>query len=195
MKKQGPKIIELIHHFSECPAEFLLPPKIGKKGKVDTAAIVSDLFLIISNQPLQAKHRKFFNAQGKNMNAAHLKCVLVACWLFYFDWFHDKKELLNGIRSFLMNGLAPLAEVSSAADWIASSEKREEFVRFALFQLDLFPEGESEHIADDRLSAVSTIGRLDVIKQTRMAVERIKKLKQKMAEKKTREAATTYGRE
>jgi hypothetical protein len=51
MKHEGPALETLTHRLAECPAEFLMEPRIGSKGTVHAFAVVHDLLRELGYQP------------------------------------------------------------------------------------------------------------------------------------------------
>jgi len=65
----------------------------------------------------------------------------------------------------------------------------EELVRIVLDALKIIPEGESADHAEDRLSALDSVGRAEIVNKMKAKQNRAKKLREAMAAKRARDAA------
>jgi len=196
MKSEGPPLDSLTRRLAETPGIFLAEPIIRKRGKVDLAAVTSDLLLVIGGElqsPRQAK--RFSPANIAQRNQARL--ALICCWLLYEDWFHQRTPLVEPIILLLSEGLSGLAGIVDAERFVADPERREELVRLVLRHLSLRPAGETANQAADRLKSLDSLERERIIREARAREEeeRARKLRAEMKKKRAREAAAKANRE
>jgi hypothetical protein len=196
MPQPGPPIELLTRRLAETPSEFLSPVLAKESGAVNLAAIVSDLIADLGGEPLPAEMAKRFEAREKARDD-ELRLVLIASWLLHDRWFTDQRRFAPGALSFLSNGLAAAAKLVKPAKFVSDPDRREELARMCLAALDLVPAGESEIVARDRLTTLSSVERQRVIAETRRAQEeqRRRKIEEEMARQKAAEAAPAWGRE
>ena len=191
---EGPLIQSLTHRLSRCPQEFLLPPGIGKSGKIQVGAVVSDLMEdAFGKPPDQGALLVFSKVTGRDAN--WLNTVLVACWLLSDGWFKGKTSLADSVMNLLEDVLRPLAEVVKADQMVLEPDRREELARICLHALGFRPSGESEKTAADRLNALDSVERHRVMLEAKKAEEHARKVREAMAKKKAREAAAKVMRE
>lgn len=193
----GPVVAALTHRLSECPAEFLEPPRIEDEGVVHVDAIVSDLVRFTGGAPLTAQDTGVFR-KGKGRGAAatnHLKVVLVAAWLLNDPWFANRRLPADRLLELLATTLAGVAAVVPAAAFVTDPDRREELVRLCLEDLDLRPSGESADEAADRLTSLNSVERKKVAAEAKKAEERARRIREAMKKKEAEEAAARYGRE
>lgn len=190
----GPSVESLIHRLARCPREFLDAPKIGKAGKINTAAVVSDLMNDIFGKP---PDRQALNAfiQVNPKDANWLNTVLATCWLLSDVWFQEKTELAASALSLLQNELNALAGVVQADALVLEPDRREELARLCLRALGLRPPGETQKTADDRLNALDSVERHRVMMEAKKAEEHAQKVREALAKKKAREAVAKVMRE
>jgi len=185
VKAQGPPLQSLTHRLAECPPEFLEEP-----GKVDVAAVISDLSGLLGGAMLTGEQLAPFRTNSKSS----LRVALIASWLLADDWFRAQNVAGPAIQ-FLAGGLADIAAIVDAPRFVADPDRREELARLCLDVLGFVPEGESEAKAADRLNTLSSVERSRVIHETRVAQERVRQIREAMKKKAAEEAAAMYGRE
>jgi len=191
---EGPLIQSLTHRLSRCPQEFLLPPGIGKSGKIHVGAVVSDLMEDAFGKPPDQRGLLVFSKVTER-DANWLNTVLVACWLLSDGWFKGKTSLADSVMNLLGDVLRPLAEVVKADQMVLEPDRREELARICLHALGFRPSGESEKTAADRLNALDSVERHRVMLEAKKAEEHARKVREAMAKKKAREAAAKVMRE
>lgn len=165
-----------------------------RKEGIDTNALILDVLRKVNgelNSTSSFAEEKIWRTFSSN----HLKAIQLAAWLFSMSKFQQSPILLQNIKSFLFEELMQLSEFVTAEEWLSDEDRSEEFVRVALNACELFPEGETMEDALDRLDALSTLKRNNVLSKSAQAYDRIIAIRKKMAEKKAREAANVYGRE
>lgn len=187
---RNPTISELIHHIKNCPVEILNKPIHNGAGDVNTEALVNDLFRFISGNPTTPK---MVTLEEYNLSLESKSLIQIAVWLLSFPFFQS--VALFRINTFLFGELPKLSNLIKTEQWIEDEERAEELARLALIKFNITPNGETISESQDRFDAVDTIKRLKVIEESRAAFERAQKIRQKMAEKRAREAANVYARE
>ncbi len=194
MSKVGPAIERLTRRLSETPGDFLENP-IPTEGKkaVNVAAVVSDLLVDLGGAALAPTEAR--NVLGINQ-ARQQTMTMIVCWLLHDEWFRDARCFADSVRRMITKKeLEPLARIVEPRLFVTDPDRREELARTCLERLGLRPEGESETMARDRLTTLSTIERERVIRESREAQERMKRIQEEMRRKKAQEAAPAWGRE
>lgn len=192
MNAEGPGFQLLNRRLSECPADFLAEPMIGKRGLVHVDAVVADLLRDLGGDERVVDLRPFRSDDPKDRN--RLSATLVACWLLHDDAFIGGRSS-EAVFSFLAVDIPVLAQVVPAPQLVNDADRREELIRLALKALGLRPAGETVAQAQDRLTTVSTIERRRVVAAARAAEERAQAIRAAMAKKAAEEAAARYMRE
>ncbi len=192
MNAEGPAFEPLNRRLSECPAEFLAEPRIGKRGVIHVDAVVADLLSDLGGGQRVVDVGLFRSDDSKDRN--RLSATLVACWLLHDDAFIGGR-FSEAVLSFLVADLPELAQVVPAPQLVNDADRREELIRLALKALGLRPAGETAAQAQDRLTTVSTIERRRVVAAARAAEERARDIREAMAKKAAAEAAARYMRE
>ncbi|EIC20344.1 hypothetical protein [Thiorhodovibrio frisius] len=195
-RMKAPLLDGLTRRLAETPTVFLAEPRIGRRGQLEVAALVTDLLLALGGDLLTPTQAAAYTPKDKGeRNRARL--VAICCWLLHAECFRQRSELAAPIATLLQSGLDELAALIDAGRFVSDPERREELVRRVLSQLDLRPAGESEHQAADRLSALDSVERERVLRDTRarLEAERVRKLKKQMQARQAREAAAKANRE
>ncbi len=191
---EPPVLDRLTHRLTECPAEFLAEPRVAGRGRIHVDAVVSDLLVDLGGQPLTVEEAHTFQgASSKDRNL--LRLVLVATWLMHDDFFCEARTVAPAVRDWLRSGLAELAALVSADQFVGDPDRREELVRLGLAALGLRPAGETPAQSADRLKTLSSVERAALIRETKAQIERARELRRKMEEEAAREAAARVTRE
>ncbi|MFZ2957239.1 MAG: hypothetical protein WA705_10150 [Candidatus Ozemobacteraceae bacterium] len=213
--RRGPVLEHLTRRLAECPPDFTAEPRDSAGGgTVSVMGVVYDLLLELGGSPLSPLALKRFaplqpaSASGATNEHRRQALILIVAWLLHDPWFRNQgPRALPGALAdlallFLSKGVDELAETVLPARFIDDGDRREELVRRVLKGLNLRPEGESEAVADDRLSALDSVERARLIRSARevekkRAEERKAREIREEAQRKKREAeaAATYGRE
>jgi hypothetical protein len=175
----------LTHRLAECPPDFLLPPR-----DINVIALVADHFRVMQADPSPASLRTLMGRQEND-----LRLMAVATWLLHEDWFLSRRALVGAMWKLLAHELRDVAEVLRAHDVVHDADRREEFVRICLKHLGLRPKGETVTQATDRLNTLDSAERLKVVRQTRDAEARARKIRERMAAEAARVAAARYSPE
>jgi len=193
LKDVGPPIEHLTRRLAETPADFLENPVPVKGTAVNVAAVVSDLLVDLGGEPLPRLHVNDF---GPHRGFRFLTTVLVTAWLLHDDWFLEAARYSEPVRKlFASDDLATLAQLVEPKLLVTDPDRREELARTCLAKLNLRPHGESETVARDRLTTLSTVERQRVIREAKEAQERARKIQEEMRRKAAQEAAPAWGRE
>ena len=188
-------LFELVTHLKKCPEIFLKPSNLLARDGLDSIALISDTYRMVSaiflKKELNVPAKINFNSIDDN----YWKAIHISCWLLYHHSFRNKPALENKLRLFWFEELYHVTQYVKYKEWITDEERAEEMVRLLLLCFEILPNGESIAEAADKLSSISSVDRQKVLRQSYEAHERIMNIKREMAEKKAREAANTYGRE
>lgn len=198
MEHEGPILEALMRRLAECPVDFHGQPlDTAGKGNLDVAALVWDLMHEVGGRALPSQEVAVFlltpDRPKKRVN--QLMIVSTATWLFYDPWFRGRPGLADSLRSFLFTGLKEFADHVAFTELMSDPDRREELVRLALRVLNYRPAGETRNQAKERLVALDSAERARVMKASREAEERSRKIREEAARKAAEEAASNYGRE
>ncbi len=186
MQNEGPQLETLTHRLSECPDDFLLPPLAPKTGVIHVEALASDHFRALGVEPGK------INFSGGDR---HQSLVALAVWLLHDDWFLKRPDLAPATRTLFSESLAKLSLVVSAEQCVRDPDRREEFSRHCLGQLNLRPKGETIEQALDRHNSLDSTERDRVMRDMRAAEARARQVREKMAKRAAEEAAAKTTRE
>lgn len=189
-------LYSLIHHLKEFPLEF--QQCMVDAGNTTVAkALVTDLYRAICGDFLVTASKlpslNEFDIRFFNENTT--RSIHLAVWFFHHKVFLSQPELLEGMNNFMLKRLPVLCGYVKYQQWMEDEDRSEEFIREALASCNMLIDGETQDQAADRLDGLSTLKRQRVLKETNESLERMKAVRQKMAEQKAREAANVYGRD
>jgi hypothetical protein len=147
---------------------------------------------------LTAAEADLMQSRRARPDRARLSLVLLACWLLHDEWFRHARLAGAGLadaglaqparlRLLLTTGLADLAAVAAAPQFVADPDRREELVRLCLSALGLRPAGETIAQAEDRLATLNSAERERLVLATRAAEARARAIREAMA-RRAREA-------
>ena len=188
-------VYSLLYHLKKCPSEFLLTEEKPVTSPGLTEILVKDTYRKIYGSFNIAEFFLPINSNVKTLKENHKLAVQIACWFFSYEGFRNKSILLQPVSLFLFQDLLELSELVKHTQWIEDDDRAEEFVRLVLKRCAILPDGETAEEASDKFDALDTIKRLEVLKDSTEAMERVREIRRKMAEEKAREAANVYGRE
>lgn len=197
MKKQGPNIAHLTHRLADCPAELYLAP-IQSEGKRKNAeaiclqAVIADHLRDIG---VESPEVQVLATQLTRLRAEHTRLIAITIWLLRDEWLIKLPDLISLTPNLLTVGIEDLSEAIKPETTVTDPDRREELARVCLELLGYRPEGETINQARDRLNTLDSAERVRVIKRTRAAEVRARKIREAMARKAAQEAATRYSPE
>jgi hypothetical protein len=195
MKQEGPQLESLTHRLAECPPEFLLEPRHGGTGSIDVRAIVADHFRRLLRGELNDEAARCSEAVH-GFEARRQQLIAIVAWLLHDGWFLERPELAPDVCRFLVaDRLEQLSEMVRPETMVGDPDRREELVRVCLSALGLRPRGETVVQATDRLTTLDSIERDRVVRKTRAAEARARRIREEMAKKAAQEAAARYSPE
>lgn len=190
----GPELARLLRRLAETPPEFLLEPQLGAAGAVTVAAVVNDVLQQLGGAPLTAGDARYF-APAEPGERGRLRLTLLAAWLLSEPWFVERGGLAGAALRYLKHDLAALAKGVAAEKCVTDAERREEFARHCLRQLELRPDGENEAEAQDRWTTVSSAERRRVVAAAQAAEKRAREVREAMARQEALDAQMKASRE
>lgn len=193
MDAEGPPLEQLTRRLAETPDDFLDEPRIGKSGRINVAAVVSDLMRQLGEE-LPADAAAALQGATAERDRNRLGVILIAAWLLADPWFRSGAHAGNAAE-LLARGMAELSEWVQAPKFVKDPDRREELARTALAGLRLRPAGESIAQAQDRLTTISTAERKRVIAASRAAEERARQIREALTRKAADESADKWSRE
>jgi hypothetical protein len=193
MADKEPDLQRLVHRLAGCPADFLAQPQVHGSGGVHVQAVIADLLRHIAGDRTVAVTPLLHPTDPGRPN--ELRIALIASWLLFDNWFHGRPELTKRVRALLFEGLRPYARLVEPDAFVTDPDRREELVRHCLSALGRRPAGETEAQAADRLSALDSIARDRVLRDTRAAHERAQQVREALKRKAAQEAAAKVSRE
>jgi hypothetical protein len=193
--KEKQDLYALIHHLKEFPLEF---QQLTDAGNITiTRALVTDLLRVIGGDFAAPDSKlpslKDFEVRFFNENTT--RSIHLGVWFFHHPFFLRQPALMDSISKFLLQRVPALCAHVKHQQWVEDEDRSEEFIREALQSCNILIDGETLEEAADRLDAISTLKRNRVLKETNESIERMKAIRQKMAEQKARESANVYGRD
>jgi len=194
MQQEGPILESLTRRLAETPEEFLSEPRIGTTGRIQVAAVVSDLLRMLNAQAEAGELSRFLgNDVRRDRN--RLAITLLLCWLVSDEWFRQIKLDRQSILGLLDTDAAEMANQMAARKFVTDPDRREELARLALARLGFRPAGETVAQAQDRLTTLNSAERARVMKAARAAEERARQIREALAKKAAEESADKWTRE
>jgi hypothetical protein len=196
MNNEGPLLESLTRRMAECPQELLLVPAlaVARSGQFNLTAVVCDHFLAMG-APVNAGNAEHFIWKTRALSPNHLKVIAIAVWVLHDEWFLKRRELAPAMWKLISEELPLRADIFKAEEAVKDPDRREELVRVCLKHLDLRPKNESIAQASDRLTTLDSAERQRVMKQTREAEARARKIREQMAAEEAKAAAARYSPE
>jgi hypothetical protein len=184
---EGPGINELHHRLTEFPPEWL-----DQVAPDCFSAIIHDVLLTRCNNLRASKLAPF---QRPVSQCDWYRLSLLIAYFIADDGFARHQFSLATLTDLLENTAQELASAGPSEIYINDVDRRDEFIRVVLNAIGLRPKGESQNQSEDRLQAASSRERNKVLKATRTAQERTRKIRQALAKQKAQEAADKMMRE
>ena len=193
---EGPPIEVLTRRLIDTPRDVLAEPLGAPGGRVDVAAVVSDLVRLHGGAGLDTVQAAPFRLPPSPDAAAvnWLRCVLVASWVLA-DPSLVALAAPDAVAAFLATGLRDLAATVTSTTLVSDPDRREELARRCELALGLVPAGETEAQAVDRLTTLDSAERARVLAATLDAERRAEEVRQAMHAKAAAEAAAKASRE
>jgi hypothetical protein len=192
VNQQGPSIESLVHRLSETPQEFLQAAEQDAADRL-VIALVCDHFRRLQ-APLPSSSQ-LERLRAPDIPGDRRSLVALAVWLLRDEWFAARSDLAPATAKLLCTGFSELADFVAAEQCVRDPDRREEFARYCLGALGVLPRGETKAQATDRLSALDSVERVRVLRATREAESRARKIREAMARRAAQEAATRYAPE
>jgi len=194
-----PAIQELTRHLAECPPIFLAEPtQPNGQGEVCVQAVVADLCRELGRPvipELKLKKFRYSSSAAIKNERNRLRTILVGCWLASHP---GLQEHLTADRLFgwLESGLDALSTLVRAESLVQDPDRREELSRVLMAVAGVLPRGESQKMAENKLDALNTVKRDEVVRQAQLAQERARLLREEMDRLEAeRRAASVYNHE
>ncbi len=216
MQNEGPILESLTRRLAETPEDFLAEPRVGRRGRVQTAAVVGDLIRLLGGdasaeqlmafvggsapQRRTSELPEYAEADPPAMGEARLErnrfaMTLILCWLLSDDWFRQIKPEPGNVLRLLDGEAAQLAAQVASRKFVTDPDRREELARVALARLGFRPAGETLAQAQDRLTTLNSTERARVLQAARAAEERARQIREALARKAAQESADKWTRE
>jgi hypothetical protein len=194
MEREGPVLETLMHRLAETPEEFLAEPRIGGTGQIHTAAVVDDVLRMLGHS-VKSRELETFIGTNPRVDRNRLAVTLVLSWLLADEWFVRAQLRIADLTNLLGRAAMEIAEQVPAAKLVTDPDRREELARFALARLGLRPAGETIAQAQDRLMTLSSAERQRVLRASRAAEERARKIREALVKQAAQESADKFTRE
>jgi len=193
MSAEGPELAALTKRLADIPGDFLVEPRIGRRGVVDVAAVANDLSIRIGQPVGPGRLAGLAGTAPADRN--RLQVALELCWLLGDPWFGNAPPEADALIGLLVDRATEAAAHVAARSFVTDPERREELVRTALDALGLRPRGESDEEARDRLSALDSAERARVLEAARAAEERARQVREALEAQRAEESADKWTRE
>lgn len=195
--KEGPSIEYMMDRLTAIPAVFMKEfNKAGGSGTgLELSAIVNDLLLDTGDKPLNPDEIKKLENSANKKN--YRKLIAILCHVYHDLFFLENRPEPGLIRKFFFSQKLPAlgAVVDSEELFISDPDRREELCRLALDAVNLFPGGEDEKRAKERLATLDSIERKKILDRTREAQQRAREIREAMLRQEAEEAASKMSRE
>lgn len=188
-------VFELVTHLRKCPDSYLKPSDFFEEAGLNSIALISDTYRIVSNNFLKKDFKNPTDFDLKLIDDNHWRAIHISTWLLSHQDFVNNPQIENKLYQFWFEELLKATVYVKYNEWISDDERAEEMIRLLLYCCEIMPYGESHNEAADKLSSINSEERYRVLKESYEAHERIMNIQREMAEQKAREAANVYGRE
>lgn len=178
------------------PAEFLAGfCRPGENDGLKLSALVNDLLVESGDPPVTESEVKILDSHSDRK--PHSRIISLLCHIYHDPVFVEMKVSTGYIRKFIFSqSLEALgASVDDPEIFVTDSERREELCRFALNCVNMYPSGEDEKKAKERLLALDSVERKKILDKTRQAQERAREIREAMLRREAEEAASKMSRE
>ena len=175
MKREGPPLEVLLRRLSEAPPSMVAGASVAQP-------LLADLLRDVTGELVVAMQ---FNPH---------RLTAVAVWLLRDDAMATHLRTADHVVR-TNDGLRALARLLSPTAATEEPDGREEVARRVLALLELRPAGETAKQAADRLTALDTVERDRVTRETAQAEARAREVRERMAREAAEAAAQRYSPE
>jgi hypothetical protein len=196
-----PPIADFLRWLSEMPEAFREEPAGFTKGRVPVRAVISDLTETLSGASATEEFLQAFDPESDSAKERNrFAWVLAGSHLLWHPSLRGAKPSAEQLRQFFLQEIPQLAAVVSIDAFFTEEERREELLRRALRAIGQSLPGESEKVAEDRLSQVDSVEKRKLLlaaveKEKKAEEERKRKLAEELKRREEEEAASKYNRE
>lgn len=190
-----PDVERLGGRLARVPAAFLAPVDPAKEGAILVHAVVADLCRDRAARPLLTKEIDRF--RYTKVARRHLSLVAIASWLLHDPVFQGVPA--ERLLALLLDRLGPLAALVQPRAFVEDAERREELVRICLAAFSIVPAGASAADAEDRLTALDSVRREQLLADARaregareQRKKELERLRREEEEAKRQAARTTF---
>ena len=184
----------LLRRLIDTPPDFLDPPRRGREGQLQVAAVVNDV-LALYGVGLSATLQASLSGQLAAVSANQLSLAAVLAWLLADEGWQGLDFPREHLLTLFADALPALAAEATVNRYLHGPDRREELVRTAIARLDLLPAGETAAQAADRLASVSSVERRRLLEASRAAEARARAIREALARKAAEESADKWTRE
>ena len=194
MHKEGPPLEQILQRIAAAPPDFMAEPRIAERGEIQVLAVVRDL-LTAKGHSVNVAALQFLAGRDAKRNRNHQSIVLLISWLLADVRLRVSAEQLSVVLDLLREDAARLAEYTNAGALFGDAERREELARLTLARLGLRPAGESEVLAQDRFTSISSLERARIVRASQQAEQRARAVREALAKQAADQAADKWTRE
>lgn len=184
----------LLRRLIDTPPDFLDPPRRGREGQVQVAAVVNDV-LAQYGVALPAALQASLSGSLVAVTANQLSLTAVMAWLLADEGWQTLIFPREALVTIFSDAVPALAAEAAVGRYLHDPDRREELVRTAIARLGLRPQGETAAQAADRLASVSSVERRRLLDASRAAEARARAIREALARKAAEESADKWTRE
>ncbi|HOP64573.1 MAG TPA: hypothetical protein PK358_14835 [Spirochaetota bacterium] len=195
--REGPSLEAMMDRLAAIPPEFTegMGKAGGKKSGVKLPALVNDLLTDLGGGHITPEEVKALETSPEKK--PHLEIVAILCHIYHDPALRELSVSHEKIRKFFLSRKPE--ELASCIDdagiFITDPERREEICRLALNVTGMYPSGENEKRAKERLATLDSVEREKILDKTREAQKRAREIREAMLRKEAEEAASKMSRE
>ncbi|MBN2737471.1 MAG: hypothetical protein JXR70_10860 [Spirochaetales bacterium] len=196
--KEGPVLEDFMRYASLCPEIYFTKPYfLGfDEDSVHTSALVNDRLLSLGAHVLTQEESRRFNLANSKESIAYLKLMALLSYLLGYKWFIQHQISFSKLKKLIFKtDLEKLSREVEASCFVKDNDRREEICRMILLHLDLYPQGEDENLAKDRMLTLDSLEQARIITKSLEAQERAREIREALERKRAAEAASKMMRE
>lgn len=118
----------------------------------------------------------------------------ICLWLLTHRCFYQNPHWPAGLLKIIA-AVKELAPQVSPALFLKDPERREEIIRLVMAAMNLRVEGETEGASQERRESLDSLARARILQESRAAQQRAQAIREALARKEAKEAASKYTRE